>query len=276
MTRTNGIVRGLLLGLLVALPTFGCAQNSATGRRQLIVVSRAQVNAMGEEAKPTMVAEFGGEVPSAPLRTYVDGVGRKLLEQVEPEYADLAWEFIVLDSPVINAFALPGGKIFITRGILSRFENEAEVAGVLGHEIGHVTARHVDERISQSLISQFSLAVVGAFSQDQLIAEGASLAAQGALLHFSRAQELESDALGMRYMAAAGYDPEGMREVIGVLLDAMGDERPPEILSTHPDPDRRAEQADELLATTYAETRDNPAYGKYRARFQREAAPALR
>ncbi len=200
--------RRYLLPIVVTTAALvGCSTNPATGRSQFIIFPADQVAAMGEQATPEVIAEFGGEVSSSQLRAYVDRVGRRLAAEVEPAFRGIRWEFYVLRSDAVNAFALPGGKIFITMGLLRDLESEAELAGVLGHEIGHVTARHVDERLSQTMFAQLGMAAVGAYTESALINEGAGFAAQGVLLRFNRSQESESDDQGLKYMVAAGYDP---------------------------------------------------------------------
>jgi predicted Zn-dependent protease len=270
-----GISR-LLLALTALLTLGACQTNPSTGRSQFIVIPADQVAAMGEEAKPQVIAEFGGEVESAELRAYVARVGNDLAMHVEPEFDFIDWEFFALRSEVINAFALPGGKIFITVGLLTQFDNEAQLAGVLGHEIGHVTARHVDERLSQTLVAQIGLAAIGAYSESALISQGAGVAAQGVLLKWGRDQESESDTQGLKYMTAAGYDPEGMYQVMEVLLEAsQSGDRPPEILSTHPYPETRLERIRAALERDYAYTRGSARYRLYKDRYRAEARPHL-
>jgi predicted Zn-dependent protease len=270
-------MRPARLCLLLVLIGFlaGCSTNPSTGRSQLLLFSASEVSAMGEDAKPQVIAEFGGEVDAQPLRAYVDGVGRTLVNHIEPEYQDLDWEFFVLDSEVINAFALPGGKVFITRGLLQHFDNEAEVAGVLGHEIGHVTARHVNERLSQAFIAQGLVDIVNQSTESELIALGANLAAETVMLRYSRRDESEADRQGVKYMIAAGYDPRGMIQVLEVLQAADSAGRPPEFLSTHPYPESRIRDIQVLLEGRYAYTQGNPDYKKQPGRFAREAAPYL-
>jgi predicted Zn-dependent protease len=253
----------------------GCVTNPSTGRSQLILFSSDQVAAMGAEAAPQMIQDFGGEVPESELRAYVDRVGRALAAHVEPEYAGVEWQFFCLDSDVVNAFALPGGKVFITRGLLAKFENEAQVAGTLGHEIGHVTGRHVDERLSQAATAQIGLAVLGAATDAELITLGADLLTQGALLKFNRDQESESDSQGLKYMTRAGYDPRGMQQVLEVLAAAAQGSSPPEILSTHPHPETRVGRVEAEIRARYSALLGDPAYGLGAERFQREAAPFL-
>lgn len=251
----------------------GCETNPSTGRSQLLLVSASTTVQMGIEAKPQLIEEYGGEYPSEPLREYIDRVGRSLVNQVEPEYAEVEWEFFLLDSEVINAFALPGGKVFITVGLLSHFTNEAQVAGVLGHEIGHVTARHVDERISHSMFIQGLLVVADASLDSGFAVTLLGGAGQGYLLKFNRDQELEADRQGMKYMSRAQYDPIGMRLVLEVLAEESEGDRSLEILSTHPYPERRLRQIDDMLAGQYADTQGNPDFSTYELQFQRDAVP---
>jgi predicted Zn-dependent protease len=253
-----------------------CTTNPSTGRSQLLLISEAQVAQMGIEAKPQLTAEYGGEVENPQLRAYIDKVGRGLLNHIEPEYAKVEWEFTLLDSDVINAFALPGGKVFFSRGLLERFANEAQVAGVLGHEIGHVTAKHVDERVSQGLLAQLGLELINAVSETELVSAGAQLLAQGTILKFGRDQELEADRQGLKYMVRAGYNPDGMAEVLKILIDASKGSQPLEILSTHPNPERRLAMVRNLMATEYKYAVDNAEFKKYQGRFAQEAKPHLK
>ena len=258
----------------------GCTTNPATGRKQLNLLSAEEEVAMGEQAMPELVQEYGGEVQSPQLRAYVTDVGRRLAAHTEEDLPDLLWEFTLLESDVINAFALPGGKVFITRGLLARFTNEAQLAGVLGHEVGHVTAQHIDERISRAMgveiLAQVAAAAVGNQSAwAQAVPMVVGVGGQGYLLKFGRDQERESDILGMRYMVQAGYDPHGMLEVMEVLAEASQGNSPPEFLSTHPHPKTRIETIMELLEGEYAYTRNNPEFRNYSGRFERDALPYL-
>ncbi|MCI0362860.1 MAG: M48 family metallopeptidase [Phycisphaerales bacterium] len=269
-------MRHILTSLTLAgsLGLSGCATNPSTGRSQLILVSPEQVAAMGEQAKPELIREMGGEVKSQELRQYIASVGRRLARHVEPEFKDIQWEFITLDSDVINAFALPGGKVFISRGLLQEFNNEAQVATVLGHEIGHVTARHVDERVSQSMVAQLGMEFLGQASNSDLVNAGAQLLTQGTILKFSRDQESEADRQGLKYMTKAGYDPSAALDVMRVLIESGGGGGM-EILSTHPDPRGRLEDIQRLLDTEYRYAVNNPQYKKFAERFQQRAQPHL-
>jgi len=269
-------VAALALGL--TLGPVGCTTNEATGRSQLLAFDRAEEVAIGQEAMPQLVAEYGGEVPDPSLRGYIEQVGVSMVPYTEADNPSLPWEFTLLDSDVINAFALPGGKVFMSRGLAERMTNEAQLASVLGHEIGHVTARHTSERVGHAMGIQVFASVVGAvagYSSSQIVAEAVpqivGAGGQGYLLKYGRDQELEADRLGMRYMVRAGYDPIGLKQTMQILAEAAGDGRQPEFLSTHPHPESRIEQAERLLAREYAETQNNPEYklheGRFRQRF---------
>lgn len=260
--------------LMLALAS-GCSKNAATGRNQFILVSAANVSAMGEAAKPELIEQYGGEVASPELRDYVSRIGRVVAKQVEPEFKHIKWEFTTLDSDIINAFALPGGKVFVSKGLIAKFSTEAQLAGVLGHEIGHVTARHVDERLSQVAVAEFGLGMLGKSSNSDYANLAAKMITQGTLLKFNRDQEQESDALGIKYMARAGYDPRGMLEVLEILAEASEGSQNLEILSTHPDPKRRIKTVQAMLNGEYAFTQNNPNYKTRAGRFKRDAVPHL-
>lgn len=258
----------------------GCITNPATGGSRLALgyMSREQQIAIGEDAQPVLTEEYGGKTPSPALQSYVTEIGARLAAETEADNPTLPWEFTLLDSPVINAFALPGGKVFISRGLAERFTNEAQLAGVLGHEIGHVTAEHVPERIQAhtgtALLASILSAVAGAGDSgaiQQLTDVVVGYGGQGYLLSFGRSQELQADMLGMRYMTRAGYDPAAQRQVMEILAEAMAGPRPPEFFSTHPHPESRIAQIDELLATEYADVTGTGTHqlypGRYRQRF---------
>ena len=271
------------LGLIVlaALTVFvwGCSTNPTTGRSQMALLSRDREIALGEGAKAELASEYGGAVADAQLQAYVARIGHALAATTESDNPSLPWEFTLLDSDVINAFALPGGKVFISRGLAARMTNEAQLAAVLGHEVGHVTARHSNERISLGRLVQGLVvgAAVGAAQSDEKWLQTAvpvivGFGGQGYLLKFSRDQELEADALGVRYMVRNGYNPLGARQVQEILAAAAGEGgRPPEFFSTHPYAERRIEQIDKLLRGEYAYTQDRPdEFRLHEYRFQRE------
>ena len=267
----------VVVGLSAVVVCGGCRRNAATGRSQLLLLSVNDTIALGEESMPVLIEQYGGEVESHEVASYVAMVGRSMAERTEADYPGLPWEFTVLDSDVINAFALPGGKVFASRGLLTRLDSEAELAGVLGHEIGHVTAQHVNERISQSLL--IAGVVVGTAAATGSSDSGwagavpiiVGAAGQGYLLSFNRQQESEADSQGLKYMTAAGYDPAAMIDVLEVLKASAGDARAPEFLSTHPYPETRIDTVSKLLAGPYAYTQGNPDFEKYPDRYRDDA-----
>jgi predicted Zn-dependent protease len=267
-----------LAPLLLLVPLAACTTNPTTGRRQFTLLSHKEEAALGIQAKPQLVAEFGGEMARADIRGYVSEVGGRLLMSAleqDPKMADLPWEFTVLDSDVINAFALPGGKVFMSRGLAQLMTNEAQLAGVLGHEVGHVMARHTNERFSRAAAAQVTLGIggslLGGSASGQMIADLAGKATSLTLMSYDRGQETESDRLGVRYMVKNGYDPRGQVQVMEILRDSMKGARQPEILSTHPLPESRIRDLQALIARDYPSTQNNPAYSlreqEFRDRF---------
>jgi predicted Zn-dependent protease len=237
-----------IVGCLVL--AVGCSINPATGKRQLTLISEQQEVALGLDEAKKAVAQYG-RYSDDELQEYVSQLGLRLA--AASERPDLPWGFTVVDDPVVNAFALPGGQIFVTRGILAHFNSEAELASVLGHEIGHVTGRHSVEQMSTAQLANLGLGVAMIASED--VRPYAGMAAQGLqlmFLKFSRDDESESDELGLRYMTNVGYDPSEMPKMF-VTLDrisaAQGGGRIPVWASTHPNPDRREEITYERIGT---------------------------
>ena len=227
----------------------GCAVNPATGQRQLMLVSEGQEIGMGQQADPDIVGAYG-LYPDSGIQVYVRGIGGRLAAQ--SERPNLPWTFRVLDDPVVNAFALPGGFNYITRGILVYFNSEAEMVAVMGHELRHVTARHGAQQATQQQLAQ-----VGLIAGTILVPKFEDLAglAQAGLslmfLKFSRADETQADELGLRYMYRMGYDPREMPRVFAMLesvSQAEGGGRLPQWLSTHPNPENRLQHINALIA----------------------------
>ncbi|TVQ62027.1 MAG: M48 family peptidase [Phycisphaerales bacterium] len=265
---------GLLAGFAGPVMS-GCTTNPATGRSQLALMSMDQQIALGTEAAPELTAEYGGEVRDEQLRAYVRDIGERMAATTEANYPSLPWTFTLLDSDVLNAFALPGGKVFISRGLAQRMTNEAQLASVIGHEIGHVTAEHVPERITRGMVAQGLIAGTAAaagLSDSDLVRAGVPLligvGGQGYLLRFGREQELEADALGVRYMVNVGYDPLGARQIQEILGAASGGAAQLEILSTHPLSETRVRRIDEMLRNEFAHTQNNPQFSLHRERYQ--------
>jgi predicted Zn-dependent protease len=217
----------------------GCATNPATGGTMLSLVSEGQEVQMGQQYMAEVEREQGVYADPA-LNAYVDSVGRALA--AVSERPDLPWSFRVVDDPVVNAFALPGGPIYLARGIMAHFNSEAEMASVLGHEIGHVTARHIVEQMSRQQIAQLGL-IASMIAVPDLMpyAQGLSGALGIVFLKFGRDDESQSDELGFRYMTRLGYDPQGAVDMFEILDRQSGDSGRgiPEWASTHPDPGNR-------------------------------------
>ena len=233
-----------------------CTLNPATGERQLTLISEAQEVAMGRQAEPQVLASFG-EYPDEEWQSYINDLGQELAAASERPH--LPWAFHVLDDPLVNAFAYPGGYIYVTRGILSHFNSEAELVSVLGHEIGHVTARHSVEQMSQQQLAQLGLGVAAAASEDfRPYAGYAAAGLQVLFLKFGRDDERQSDDLGLRYMTRAGYDPDEMPNVFRTLgrMQGASGQQIPEWQSTHPDPENRVGRIEAQIVQLQPELRD--------------------
>ncbi len=229
-----------------------CAVNPATGEREFMLVSESREIQMGREADPQVVAAYG-LVDDPELQDYVSDIGQSLA--AVSERPDLPWSFKVVDDPIVNAFALPGGFIYVTRGILAHFDSEAELAGVLGHEIGHVTARHSASQMSRQQLQQIGLGAGMVFSET--VRQYGDLAMAGLQimnLSYSRGDESEADRLGLRYIARRGYDADAMIGVFQMLAQASGGGggRLPEWQSTHPYPENREADIRAVIAETGA------------------------
>jgi predicted Zn-dependent protease len=215
-----------------------CATNPVTGRREFTLMSESQEIALGRDSDAQIKAEMG-VYDDPELQKYVSGIGMRLARL--SERPNLPWQFTVVDQPAINAFALPGGFIYVTRGILPFLADEGELSGVLGHEIGHVTARHSVRQYSRALGGQLGLGALGVFVPASRPFSQASETALGLMfLKYGREDEMQSDQLGARYAASAGWDPAGvpgMLSTLGRLDEAAGDRKGvPNFLSTHPEP----------------------------------------
>ncbi len=284
-TRLFNLALCSILGLFMLSP-IGCSTNPATGKRSFTMYSWDWEKRVGAEAANGLAEQFGGEVEDVIPSQYVRDVGMKLVQGIEPGVPELEWEFTLLNSGVINAFALPGGKIFFTRGLAEKLESEAAMAGVLGHEIGHVTARHGNQKMSQQFGFNLGLAasnvIIGASDSDsdlrkygQIIVPGVAIGGNVLLLSYGRGSENEADMLGMRYMERAGYNPVGQLDVMEVLLASSSGARQPEFLSTHPYPESRIEDIRGLLSSTYAHTQGNSAYVLNREQYRRKMLEPL-
>ena len=222
-----------LLALVAA-----CATNPVTGRRELTLMSEAQEVSIGQESDPQIKQEMG--VYNDPeLQRYVNDIGQRMAKISERPM--LPWRFTIVDVPAVNAFAVPGGFIYLTRGIMPFLDNEAELAGVIGHEIGHITARHSAQQYTRQITGQVGLVALGIFvPAARPFGDFAGQALGVLFLKYGRDDELQADELGARYEATIGWDPAGVPaflSTLGRLDEAAGDRRGvPNWLSTHPDP----------------------------------------
>jgi predicted Zn-dependent protease len=229
--------------LLIALTATACATNPATGRRQLSLVGEKQEIELGRDAAEQVRTSLGF-YDDDPLQAYLDSVGQKLARNTER--AQLTWSFHVVDDASVNAFALPGGYVYVTRGLLTHINSEAELAAVLGHEIGHVTARHSVNQLSKAQLASLGLGL-GMILKPQLRPLG-QIGEAGLgllLLKYSRDDESQADELGLRYMSRGGYPTDAMPQVLRMLQrvsEAENVGRTPNWLSTHPSPENRVER----------------------------------
>ncbi len=236
------------------LAVLACATNPATGSKEFMLVSESQEIAMGQQTFQASMQNYGVVQDSA-LQAYVAGIGHRMA--AVSERPQLPWAFAVLDDPVINAFAAPGGFVMVTRGLLTHMGNEAELASVLGHEIGHVTARHTAQAITRQQVAQVGL--VGASIVKPELAGVIQAAGQGLgllFMKFGRDQESQSDMLGFRYMMRTNYDPREADNVFETFsrMEAMsGGDRLPDWQSTHPAPEDRVAKARARLDTVTAD-----------------------
>jgi predicted Zn-dependent protease len=255
----------------------GCATNPVTGKSQVVLMSEQQELEMGKQYYPITTQLSEGETPHRELQALVTRVGTRMAAR--SERPNLPWEFNVVDSNEPNAYALPGGKLSITRGLISKMESEDQLASVLGHEIGHVTARHSVVSASRSQLLGLLLGVGGAVLQTQGVqgAGAIELAAQvGATLlttKYSRDQERQADELGLKYMTEAGYNPRAFVEAMQILTAAA--QREPSkfetLFASHPMTSERIATAEQRIASGYsAEAQNRP---PQTADFRRAVGP---
>lgn len=239
----------VVMGLLAA----GCQTNPVTGEKELRLIPESQEIAMGVQNAPEFEKEFEGKVPNDTVQQYVSMVGQKIAAHADRK---MPYEYAVLQSDVPNAFALPGGKIYITAGLLSRMSNERQLAAVLGHETVHVSAGHsvqsLQNQIGASVVVEIAQRAAGQYGS--AVGTATKFVAGMANLKYSRNDEYEADKYGIVYMVRAGYNPWGMPELLQVLLD-MSDSEPgrwAEMMQTHPLTSKRIEKAKEEVQANHS------------------------
>jgi predicted Zn-dependent protease len=254
MGRRSGLTVRIVIGLIIAafsvISYFASREyNPVTGEDQHVSLTREQEISLGNQSTPEIINQFGGLHPDDELQQRIDEIGQQLVRESVANDTDWEFEFYVLNDPqTINAFALPGGPIFITSGLLNELDDEDEVAGVLAHEIVHVLARHSAQQIAKNELTNGLVGAVGVASGDANAAQTAAVIAQLINMSYGRDDELQSDGIGVCLMIDAGYSPEAMVEVMTVLAQAGGDNRPPEFFSTHPNPENRISEIEEAIA----------------------------
>lgn len=214
--------------------------NEITGEKQYISLTKDDEISLGLNSTPQMAQEFGGLSQNANYQQLVKSVGEKIVKASDASKTNYPFQFYVLaDNRTVNAFALPGGPIFITEALLTRLQNEDQLAGVLGHEIGHVIARHSAEQMSKQDLTQGIAGAAGVAAGDVNTAYYAQVVANMVNMKYGREDELESDDLGVRFMIQSGYKPEALIGVMDILEAASGGSSVPEFQSTHPSPANR-------------------------------------
>ena len=258
--RSLGKIRILIALVVVAFTIISFmgkrVYNPVTGEKQFVSITPEQEVALGLQAAPQMARQHGGAFPDRQLQAVIDQVGWRLVKANPDILQTHPWEFeftLLQDPQAVNAFALPGGQTFITYALFSKLNvqlaeageaqlDEAQLAGVLGHEIAHVVARHGAQRMAKDGFKQGLIGAVVAASGSPEIGRVAEVVGGMVGMKYSRDDELESDRLGVRFMANAGYDPRAMIDVMEVLKKAGGGKAPPEFFNTHPNPANRMEK----------------------------------
>ncbi|MGE3181578.1 MAG: M48 family metalloprotease [Phycisphaerae bacterium] len=248
-----------IIGVVVALVSVVtyCSKSSVnpiTGEKQRVSLTVDQEIALGLQSAPELAQQHGGLSPDDAAQARVDRVGEKLLARELRRKSPYEFEFHLLRDPkTVNAFALPGGQVFITEALYSRLRTEGQLAGVLGHEIGHVIERHSAQRIAKMELTQglTGAAVLATYDPRNPVSRNSAAVAmvigQLITMKYGRTDELESDEWGVKLTAEAGYDPRAVIEVMKILREASGGKGPPEFMSTHPDPKNRIQRIEAAI-----------------------------
>ncbi len=241
------IIIGIVIALIAVISYYmKTQQNPVTGEQQKVSLTVKQEIALGMQSAPEMIKEFGGLSSDKRMSNYVEQIGGRVVSSTEAENSPYNFKFHLLaDEKTVNAFALPGGQIFITMALLKRLKTEDQVAGVLGHEIGHIINRHSAEHIAQQELTQGLIQATDIASGDP----GMISRFVGSMVNmkYGREDELESDRYGVKYLIQSGYKPEAMIEVMQILQEASGGGSQPEFMSTHPNPENRIGRLKEVI-----------------------------
>ncbi|MFN4146861.1 MAG: M48 family metalloprotease [Runella sp.] len=245
---------GLVMAVIALISYFNKTQvNPVTGKKQQVSLTPQQEVALGLQSAPQMAAEYGGLYQDEKVQFLIKKIGHGIVQNTEAKNSPYQFDFHVLADPeTVNAFAVPGGQIFITMGLLKRLKTEDQVAGVLGHEIGHVIGRHSAQQMAKQELLGGLAGAAGAALSDPSSPNGSAYMAQYVAnlmnLKYGRDDELEADDFGVKYMVATGRNPEAMIEVMQILAAAGSPNRPAEFQSTHPSPENRIAKIKEAMA----------------------------
>ncbi|MDQ3015706.1 MAG: M48 family metallopeptidase [Bacteroidota bacterium] len=252
-TRRRNIGGGFIIAILLAgfalCKYYSSSQlNEVTGKTQHVSITPDQEIAVGLESTPVMIEQYGGLHPDPEGQKFVKSVGNRIVQNSDAKSTPYQYDFHLLADPnTVNAFALPGGQVFITAALFSQLESEDQLAGVLGHEVGHVVARHGAERIAKQELTQGLTGAAVIASGDYSTAQAAQMIGNLVNMSYGRDQELESDDLGVRFMTQSGYNAEALIGVMDILEKASGGQSQPEFMSTHPSPANRREKIKEAI-----------------------------
>src|SRR3954468_22950669 len=250
------LVIALIVAVISILGYYGSSVfNPITQEKQHVAgITPEQEVALGLQAAPEMAQQFGGEDPDPQAQALVDKVGRRVVSRSAASQSPYQYAFHVLnDAETINAFALPGGQVFITEGLLKRLKTEGQLAGVLGHEVGHVVARHGAEHIAKEQLTQglTGAAVLATYDpsnpSSRNSAAVAAMIGQLVTMRFGRQDELQADHLGVQLSGESGYDPRSMIALMKILEESSQGNQPPEFFSTHPNPENRIQHIQEAI-----------------------------
>lgn len=252
-SRRPGIPPRVIIGLVIAAISLfsyfaSSSYNPITDQKQHVSISKEQEIALGLQAKPSMERQYGGESRDPRKQALVKEVGTEVVNKSDASKTDYRYDFHLLADPsTINAFALPGGQVFITEGLFKHLKTRGQLASVLSHEVGHVAARHSAQHLAKQRLTQglTGATVIATYDPDnpssRASAQVAMMVGQLVNLKFNRNDELEADKLGVRFAVDAGYDPRSMIKVMEILRD-QSRSRQPEFFSTHPNPENRIEK----------------------------------
>lgn len=246
------VIMALALAAFALFSYFASQEfNDITGENQYLTLTPRQEIALGLQSVPQLVQEYGGLYPDQMVQDRIDRIGNELVANSVARDTPWEFEFYVLDDPnTVNAFALPGGPVFITTALLSRFETEDQIAAVLSHEIIHVLARHSAQAIAKNDLANGLIGAVGVASGDASSAQTAAMIGQLITMQYGRDAEIQSDTLGVCLMIRSGYNPEAMVEVMRILASASGGGGQPEFLSSHPNPDNRIGRIQDAISNS--------------------------